>query len=166
MSWKLTHAVSSREPRQVQDEQGYSGLVPQYGRFSMLSDHPVSLLAMWATLAGSVLFSGAHLCGGNGVLPSFCGSVSGNRISCLEKYAFPLKLIFLFHSACLRHLFWLLCRNDFISGAVCCSLVKSVWFCILCVCVRARISSSVNRHSLLKRIKWLGQIRGLIHFCD
>lgn len=85
---------------QIEHEQGYSGFVLQYGWLFTLSDHPVPLLGMWAALTGSVLFLGPHLGWGNGVLPSFFGSVSGDRISNKEKYVFlihphfPLSLWF------------------------------------------------------------------------
>lgn len=91
--------MSSRE-LQVEHEQGYSGFVLQYGWLFTLSDHPVPLLGMWAALKRSILFLGPHLSRGNGVLPSFSGSVSGDRISNEEKYDFlihpyiPLSLWF------------------------------------------------------------------------
>lgn len=91
--------MSSRE-LQIEHEQRYSGFMLQYGWLFTLSDYPVPLLGMWAARTRSVLFLGPHLGRGNGVLPSFSGSVSGDRISNKEKYVFlihphiPLSLWF------------------------------------------------------------------------
>lgn len=83
---RACHPASCTVVRQVGHEQGYCGFVLQYGRLS--ANHPVPLLGMWAALAGRVLLLGPHLSRGNGVVLSFGGSVSGDRISIEEKYVF------------------------------------------------------------------------------